>query len=82
MMTREESHKKCLSRDCHCVNGKDRDRNYHVAIDAIFNDFESRTCENCYYHIVNCSETIIWCGLDEVDMRVTEDFGCNKFKRR
>lgn len=46
-MTREDAHIKCLSRDCKCVNGKDRDSNYHETIDKIFDYFENKTCENC-----------------------------------
>ena len=39
-MTRKEAHKECLSRDCSCVLGKDRDSNYHEIIDKIYDDFE------------------------------------------
>jgi hypothetical protein len=39
-MTREQAHKECLSRDCRCVAGKDRDSNYHEVIDKIFDHFE------------------------------------------
>lgn len=40
-ITREEAHTQCLSRDCHCVNGKDRDSNYHEIIDKVFDYFEA-----------------------------------------
>jgi hypothetical protein len=35
-MNRKKAHKKCISRDCKCINGKDRDNNYHEIIDEIF----------------------------------------------
>lgn len=39
-ITREMAHEMCLSRDCNCVAGKDRDSNYHETIDKIFDQFE------------------------------------------
>ena len=35
-MTRHEAHEACLSRDCGCIAGKDRDNNYHETIDTIY----------------------------------------------
>ena len=40
-MTREEAKKMAQSRDCHCINGKDRDTNYNSCIDKIFDWHES-----------------------------------------
>jgi hypothetical protein len=51
-MTREQAHKSCLSRDCSCISGKDRDNNYHETIDKIFDYFETKerkTCEGCVF---------------------------------
>jgi len=49
-------------------------------IDEIFDDFESRTCENCVYfdRIGACSnnESIAY------DCLSVDDFGCNKFERK
>jgi hypothetical protein len=61
-MKREEVKKMALSRDCHCVLGKDRDTNFNEVIDKVFDYFESElkqlrvadvmknevaVCENC-----------------------------------
>ena len=48
-MTKKEAHKECLSRDCSCVLGKDRDSNYHEIIDKIYDYFEKNNCGNCKY---------------------------------
>ena len=40
-MKRKEAKKMAQSRDCHCIKGKDRDTNYHVCIDKIFDWHES-----------------------------------------
>ena len=40
-MNRELAKKKAMSRDCHCVKGKDRDNNYNSIIDEIFDWHES-----------------------------------------
>ena len=64
-------------------------------VDKIYDDFESRTCENCKHSysssIVNpthCSE-VTFPYFNEVDaewedmsMEITKDFGCNKFERK
>jgi hypothetical protein len=56
-MTREDAKEKCLSRDCKCVLGKDRDSNYHDIIDKVYDYFEkeleqlqNRSCDGCKYH--------------------------------
>lgn len=51
-------------------------------INKIYDDFESRTCENCiYYNDMNESS-----GLCEnmalPELGVDKDFGCNKFSRK
>ncbi len=35
-MNRELAKIKAMSRDCHCVKGRDRDTNYNSIIDEIF----------------------------------------------
>lgn len=40
-MTRDQAKKMAQSRDCSCVNGKDRDNNYNQCIDKIFDWHES-----------------------------------------
>lgn len=38
----EEAKKMAMSRDCHCIKGKDRDNNYISCIDKVFDYFESQ----------------------------------------
>lgn len=45
MLSREEAHISCLSRDCICVNGKDIDSNCHETIDNIYDSFEQYIVE-------------------------------------
>ena len=61
-MNRQYAHNSCLSRDCKCVNGADRDSNYHSVIDEVFDHFEQliedltdKQCSKCTYwtHDVN-----------------------------
>ena len=40
-MTRDEAKKLAQSRDCHCIEGKDRDNNYDECVDKIFDYFEN-----------------------------------------
>ena len=40
-MNREEAKEMAMSRDCSCVKGKDRDSNYRVCIEEVFDYFES-----------------------------------------
>jgi hypothetical protein len=35
-ITRKQAKKKAQSRDCSCVNGKDRDSNFNEVIDEVF----------------------------------------------
>jgi hypothetical protein len=39
-ITREQAVEMAQSRDCSCVNGKDRDNNYERVIHMIFDQFE------------------------------------------
>ena len=51
-------------------------------IDKIYDDFESRTCENCKYNLngieCNCNESVV----EWLDTDTFPDFGCNKFERK
>jgi hypothetical protein len=60
---------------------------YIKKIDEIFDDFESRICENCngydsgYCNKKNSVETIDGLGVIAF-IEVSKDFGCNKFARK
>lgn len=41
-MNRELAKKKAQSRDCHCINGEDRDSNFNSVIDEVFDYFENK----------------------------------------
>jgi hypothetical protein len=81
-MTREEAHR---------IAYEDLDSMYHstwikVVVDDIYDDFKSRTCENCKYIIdlgigdgLECSNGISQYQSDYY--LVDKDFGCNKFER-
>ena len=52
-------------------------------ISDIYDDFESRTCENCRYYNSKyeyCDNSNSVCNHLVVD--IDKDFGCNKFERR
>lgn len=53
-------------------------------IDKIFNDFESRTCENCkHFTFMSRANSYICSSLDNQSVKwIDKDFGCNKFERR
>lgn len=56
-------------------------------IDAVFDDFESRTCGNCEYHSFYHEDTLSVCCADDLycnrlGINTPEFFGCNKFKRK
>ncbi len=58
-----------------------------MGIEMIFDDFESRTCENCK-HCENVGlvlDPILKCYNEKSvleDFVVSKDFGCNKFERK
>ena len=41
-MNREQAKALAASRDCHCVEGKDRDNNFNEVIDKVFDCFEAK----------------------------------------
>jgi hypothetical protein len=60
-------------------------------VNMIYNDFENRICKNCEFFYIDhefnrpvsrcelgCAETLIGAGFQ----KVSENFGCNKFKKR
>ena len=56
-------------------------------VDEIYNDFESRTCENCmgYYHKLKvyggCDKGVSEINIDGIEL-VYKKFSCNKFERK
>ena len=55
-------------------------------IDDIYDEFESRTCENCEYYRVDILFSKKWdCTKNIPSQKVVnfppKDFGCNSFKR-
>lgn len=56
-----------------CLN--DEFTNNDKIVDRIFDDFESRTCENCkYYH-----QNYLCLEVGNGDFEPDKYFGCNKF---
>ena len=58
-------------------------------VDKIYDDFESRVCGNCKWYRPGTNNTNNWCAYgtsignnEHGDAYVTEDFGCNEFKRK
>lgn len=56
-------------------------------VDTLYDDIESRICENCNYLQSNAANDMFWCinqdGVNKyrtMDARVDLDFGCNKFE--
>ena len=52
-----------------------------VAIESIYDDFESRTCDNCRHS--NQTSYALYCRKDvkNLTIGVDKDFGCNKFEK-
>ncbi len=48
-------------------------------LDAVYDDFESRTCENCKHYNNMCEYGITAPLFSEITYK---DFGCNKFERK
>lgn len=65
-MTREEAKKMALSRDCHCIKGKDRDNNYAECIDKIFDWHESEVKKLTIHYLSNSLD------LRELERRLDE----------
>jgi len=65
-------------------------------IDEIYDDFESRTCENCKYYYLDGAPNLYICNILPIEGELLDDngfivrgffypekdFGCNKFERK
>jgi hypothetical protein len=56
-------------------------------VSSIYDDFESRTCENCVNNQIDIVHDDIYGWCNEICYQVehfktTKDFGCNKFERK
>ena len=77
-MTREEAKEMAKSRDCHCINGKDRDNNYDECIDKIF-DWHEEEVKKLTVHPVSkwdgmCNNII--CSKDKCDCVFNDEIVC------
>ena len=75
-MTREEAYDKWLNRD--------GDVEVSDIVDIIYDDLESRTCENCEHSVKEDKKfSPVWfCGGALKYSQVQKDFGCNKFEAK
>ena len=81
-MTREEAKEFEYSLDVDGYYYKD----VELIIDKIYDDFESRTCENCTYlyrpdltnGIYRCENNVVTIEDGEIEL----DFGCNKWEAK
>ena len=77
-MTREDAHNGCPD------GGYLAWHETQEFITKIYDDFESRVCENCkhftntYYTLGACKKDVFIVGEDDNEF-VSKDFGCNKF---
>lgn len=62
---------------------------YFSIVDCIYNELESRICENCKHSRTGVIDNIILCNLKVSEnynytwkSQVDKDFGCNKFERK
>lgn len=92
-MTREEAKSakvKYLNSDDEWSNSIIPVLDCHELLDDIYDDFESRTCENCKYYDATTynvsNDTTGFCkrlAIGRADAYIEfEDFGCNKFTRK
>ena len=83
-MTREEAKSKLT---CYGYSQNKPLADYKV-IDQIYDDIESRICENCKHY--NMDTAVYYCDTYDIVMinddntirTVDKDFGCNKFVRK
>ncbi len=75
-MNREEA--KVIITDDMSMQAKETFKAINCHIDNIFDDFESRICENCKNYVQGCC----WLFVSEDTDEPSKDFGCNKFERR
>ena len=58
-----------------------------MVVDKIFDDIESKTCENCKYHQSYSEDTLNIDGCNDtycnrIGVNTPSYFGCNKFERK
>jgi len=61
-----------------------------IWINKVFDDFESRTCESCYFFNYDRYQGIALCYnhenrqeyINDANMQVTSDFSCNKWEKK
>lgn len=81
-MTRDEAKDYDYDLDVDGYYYKDVDK----VIDKIFDDFESRKCENCKYgkpilnNRISCENGLL--SFSYVALTLDKDFGCNKWKSK
>ena len=87
-MTRKETTGRFLALATKCDNKHDTMDLTLQIIEDIFNDFESRVCENCKWYILDTyfDMNSFDCMANDKGQTVVsfppKDFGCNKFIRK
>ena len=78
-MNRETAKKKAQSRDCHCINGEDRDSNFNSVIDEVFDYFENKVNNGVLDGVIKCD-----CELERHERAKMElDYNkCMDFKKQ
>ena len=69
-MNREIAKSRAQSRDCHCVNGKDRDNNYDAVIDEVF-DWHEKEVKNLTIPVVVLNVEV--CGSCKIPLKKFND---------
>ncbi len=84
-MTRDEAlEEECVKYACDPYG--EHDEKIAKLINKIYDDFESRTCENCKYFIDERNTRLQFCNARTEGGIIGwngygKDFGCNKFER-
>ena len=78
-MTREEAKKIADLSISTIKRYSDLTKRFNGLIDEIYDDFESRVCENCKHHkYIEKSYRL----CEELEITTSDDFCCNLFERR
>ena len=79
-MTREEAKNMALSRDCHCIKGKNRDSNYDECIDKVFDYFESELKKFRVGDVSRRSELLVcdMCGSSKLEDCGSDEYSCEE----
>ena len=84
-MTREEAKKDFFNELLDITfngNNKLKVGGTYRIIDKIYDDLESRTCDNCAYNLENSHEFSRGCTQIEIEPKdMRNGFGCNRFER-